>query len=947
MASSRASTSRFSLDAWADLAPLSAAESASIQRVSVAATDKAVPPQLAKQTTPSSSSFNPTSSSSASTAAPFPRSTPRARLDFSSSTPSASASRAGTPLLNGGDTSASASSTAGGNPSAAAAQHAALTDPLALLSLSGPIATTQQFHDFHSLVESSLEAAQESHYHTYLSTLSSHISTCSSLLSSLDAARGLISELSANEAYVSENSSALQAACEGMLEEQKHLLEVSEALTARLEYFRELERSVRLLNEPGEEVVLRGEFLEGLDRVGVCLEYLRANRDFHDAPLYLIRFQQCLTRSMALIKMYFVSTLKRTGEEVRGKMAGKDLSEPALHALLYQKFSALAPSLRLLLRELESRSFSPSPALSNPYASSPSSSSSHPSHANTTGPGTTRPDEAFDESYLPLLHDCLSTYTHTRFSLLAPLLAEEVRRMDPGRAELVGLAKTGCGYLRGVAMQEWELASGFFTGGGGAASEEIYRSLSHLCDTLYDSLRPRILHEPSLSTLCDLCGVLGAVMALDSDPGLAAAEGDDDEDAVLPSDEIGSPGSEGVGSPGTEVGSSRRLGFGSGRAGDGGAPAAGTGTGLGRLRFAALVAPILQDAQTRLVFRAQAVVQGEVVHYVPKAEAGEVDYPERLSKDKGERGEYATVRTTRGVLERLERCVDQSIFLDFAAEAVALCRSSLLSASTLIASRPPTEEVSAEERKQHAQLFLVANLVRVKEMVGGVELVRRERGVELGVKPLTVDDSVYACAEALASLLRNPTSAISSALFNPRAVWSAMPNLGQEVMVDAKMDLDLSLKTACETLISLAASSLTSPLRTFLDRCTAFLSSSPSAPSAPTPAAAGAAATLADQPWATPEEVLKLHDAFQLSLAGEARKVVERVRMYLAPTSSGEEGAGEEEKAVRVLVPPVVDEVVETYGTFYNLIRSEYGFATSSSLAAPADVGDKLREATQ
>lgn len=62
-----------------------------------------------------------------------------------------------------------------------------------------------------------------------------------------------------------------------MLDEQKHLLEVAEALTARLEYFRELERAVRLLNEPGEEVVLRPEFLEALDRLGVCLEYLRAN----------------------------------------------------------------------------------------------------------------------------------------------------------------------------------------------------------------------------------------------------------------------------------------------------------------------------------------------------------------------------------------------------------------------------------------------------------------------------------------------------------------------------------------------------------------------------------------------------------------------------------------------------------------------------------------------
>ncbi|GAA5843777.1 hypothetical protein JCM11251_006805 [Rhodosporidiobolus azoricus] len=912
MASSRASTSRLSLDAWTDLAPLSPAENASVQRVSAAATEKDVPVHLQKERA-DKTAFLPTSSLSNPAAGAVPQNA-RAKLDFATSV---SSSRVGTPAMNGvngGDFSSSSTS----------ANASTLTDPLALLSLSGPITTTHQFHDFHSLVESSLEAAQEEHYHAHLSTLSQHISTCTSLLASLDAARGLLSELSANEAYVSENSSALQAACEGMLEEQKHLLEVAEALTARLEYFRELERSVRLLNEPGEEVVLRAEFLEGLDRVGVCLEYLRANRDFHDAPLYLIRFQQCLTRSMTLIKMFFVREVKRTGEEVKGKMAGKDLSEPALHALLYQKFSSLAPSLRLLLRELESRSFTSSSrdqaSLSNPYAPS------------TASQGRASEDAAFDESYLPLLLECLSSYTSVRSSLLAPLLAEEVRRMDPGKAELVGLAKTGCGYLRGVAMQEWELASGFFTGGGGAAGEEIYRFLSHLCDTLYDSLRPRILHEPSLSVLCDLCGVLGAVMALDSDPGLAAAEGDDEDEDLG----ILSPTSEdGPISPGTEVGEKRLGGRSPGTVG--------AGTGLGRLRFAGLVAPILQDAQTRLVFRAQAVVQAEVVHYTPKDT--EVAYPERLVDGKAGNGEeeYPTLKITRDVLERLERCVNvslvcspalspvlclftfahvislrtqQSIFLDFAAEAVALCRTSLLSASQAIASKAPSEGVTADERKQHAELFLVRSLVRLKEMVAGVELVRRERGVELG--------------EALASLLRNPTSAISSALFNPRAMWSAMPNLGAEVMVDAKMDLDLLLKTACESLISLASSSLTASLQSFLDKCTAFLSS----PS-PTP--------LAEQPWATPDEVLKLHQEWQEQVEAEARKVVERVRLYLSPA----EGAGDsKEKAVRVLVPPVVEEAVETYGTFYNLIRSEYGFATSSSLAAPVDVGEKLKAAT-
>lgn len=118
--------------------------------------------------------------------------------------------------------------------------------------------------------------------------------------------------------------------------------------------------------------------------------------------------------------------------------------------------------------------------------------------------------------------------------------------------------------------------------------------LESLCDNLYDSLRPRILHEPKLETLCELCTVLSAMMALDSQ-SLGDADGDsDDEDA----------------------------------------PAEGR-MGIGRLRFSVLLRTIQQDAQTRLVFRAQAVIQSDVLHFAPSAE--DLKYPEKVEA-LGEKG---------------------------------------------------------------------------------------------------------------------------------------------------------------------------------------------------------------------------------------------------------------------------------------------------------------------
>jgi hypothetical protein len=135
----------------------------------------------------------------------------------------------------------------------------------------------QQFHDWFSSVEQSIEHSQERVFREYLSQLCQHLTTCETILEGLDTSRGLLSEMEANFNYVEENSKSLQFACEVMLDEEKHLWKVTEALGQRLEYFRELEQSTKMLNLPGEELVLKEDFLNMIDRLDVCLDYLKQN----------------------------------------------------------------------------------------------------------------------------------------------------------------------------------------------------------------------------------------------------------------------------------------------------------------------------------------------------------------------------------------------------------------------------------------------------------------------------------------------------------------------------------------------------------------------------------------------------------------------------------------------------------------------------------------------
>ena len=156
--------------------------------------------------------------------------------------------------------------------------------------------------------------------------------------------------------------------------------------------------------------------------------------------------------------------------------------------------------------------------------------------------------------------------------------------------------------------------------------------LEGLCDNLYDHIRPRILHEPSLETLCGVCTVLQALMVQDVNP-------DDDPDEVLLSPAT-SPGFSPYGnaaddyfSQADETFSARQRRTGSVR-GYSGSILTRRETPrpkrrpLDRLHTEVLLRMVLQDAQTRLVFRAQALLRADVEFYAPKD--GDLDYPDKI-----------------------------------------------------------------------------------------------------------------------------------------------------------------------------------------------------------------------------------------------------------------------------------------------------------------------------
>ncbi|KAI9437455.1 Sec34-like family-domain-containing protein [Lactarius indigo] len=621
-----------------------------------------------------------------------------------------------------------------------------------------PVQTPQQFYDWFALIDRSVAHSQEAHFRQHLLRVSEHLDMCDRLVSRIDQVDAEVAGMMDAWKSVEEGGKSLQDASQKLLDERDRLVELQGAIGTTLEYFLELEHATRLLNHPGESLVLQTDFLYMVERVDICIEFLKSHRNYKEAEIYLLRFQQCMTRAMTLIKMYFVGSLRALTQDVSRRLFEQDVSDTAQMHLLYTRFTTVSGQVSPLLGELERRA-------------------------------RAHPDELG-----ALLSECHAAYFSARKNLLVSRLTEQIRGLDPTRTELVELTRAGCSYLKQICTEEFDLYRTFFSSG----KERLYQYLETLCDYLYDDLRPRILHEPRLTVLCEVCTVLQALMVLDQSI-------DDEIDEDGESDE------------------------------------------LGRLHIRQLLQMVLQDAQTRLFFKAQSVIQSEIRYYTPTAQ--DLAYPDKLVATQGTPTGYEirekqstsrlfegaglnqretwfpTVSKTVWVLSQLHDFVQPAIFNDLAQEAVSLCRASLLNAADSLGTKSAFD----------GQLFLVRHLLILRDIARNVDLAQKD-------EPRAVGADAY---NTLSSVLSRTSTLLPGALF------TSLPGVRAEQLSDAKRGIDQDLKRACETVISTASEPLCAPLRAFTGR----------------PASAAEAAVL--------------DEAFRSACARDLRASLLRIRLYV------------------------------------------------------------------
>lgn len=270
-----------------------------------------------------------------------------------------------------------------------------------------PIHTTQQLYDWFAVIDRSVAHSQESHFRAYVASVSEYLDVCDALLARVSEVEGEVETMGECWWSVEEGGRSLKEACERVLLERDQLLELTDAIGGYLEYFTELESATRMLNHPGEDLLFSPDFLSTVSKIDTCIEFLRARRHFKESEVYLLRFHQCLVRSMTLVKMNFVNSLRALSADTAKKLGDKSatLSQTAAMHLLYTRFGTMAGKVKPLLGEMERRA--------RKY-----------------------PDELGS-----LLAECVSAYFSVRKALLVPKVLEEIRGLDPARSELVELVR--------------------------------------------------------------------------------------------------------------------------------------------------------------------------------------------------------------------------------------------------------------------------------------------------------------------------------------------------------------------------------------------------------------------------------------------------------------------------------------------------------------------------
>ncbi|OLL24999.1 Conserved oligomeric Golgi complex subunit 3 isoform B [Neolecta irregularis DAH-3] len=277
------------------------------------------------------------------------------------------------------------------------------------------------------------------------------------------------------------------------------------------------------------------------------------------------------------------------------------------------------------------------------------------------------------QEYISLLKDCYAAYFSARQKFIAPMISKYIAGHVQEK-HLVAFTRIILSYVRGILSDEFDLFFQFFDTG----VEDLMTWFTYLLSPVYNHLRPRTIHQLDLSILCDLCILLQTQFIRDEEELITRVN-----EKVLD--------------------------------------------------FGRLIRSVLQDAQTRVIFRTQQTIEKDIRKFMPTEP--DLDYPAKLFERKQIQqddefdishlliGWYPTMRKSVWILSKIYRLVNSVVFDDLAHEITHVCTHSLISAAIRIAQLHSNTD---------SRLFLIHHLLLLKEQISAfdIEFIRPRVDIE-------------------------------------------------------------------------------------------------------------------------------------------------------------------------------------------------------------------------
>eukprot|EP00112_Aurelia_sp_Birch-Aquarium-sp1_P012947 Seg2728.2 transcript_id=Seg2728.2/GoldUCD/mRNA.D3Y31 product="Conserved oligomeric Golgi complex subunit 3" protein_id=Seg2728.2/GoldUCD/D3Y31 len=317
-----------------------------------------------------------------------------------------------------------------------------------------------------------MEEDQEYTYREHRDELNEYCSKCDAILDEIHWLLAGLEELQRNYTFVLTQTRALHDACEQSIQEQANLTGQVEGITERLMYFSTLETIKHKMT--GTTLSVTGEsFVPLLTRIDECISYMEKNAHYKEAPVYLIRFKQCLNQALGMLKQLVFKILRNSTEQASASLQkDHEQAQEGSFTAMYGKFKTQAFRVKNIMEQVE-------PKLE-----------SHP-------------------EYESFIQDCQQNYFECRGQILQPYVYSTIQKLAKQHTRnQCTLFRSGCSFLVHVCQDEYQLYFEFFT----KKSEGLDLLLEVFCNSLYETFRPLIIHMTHMETLAEICNILQVEM---------------------------------------------------------------------------------------------------------------------------------------------------------------------------------------------------------------------------------------------------------------------------------------------------------------------------------------------------------------------------------------------------------------------------------------------------